>query len=285
MTEYEKFFTERKLPDASCITQLRDGDWVYTTDSVDIIKDQKIVDQDQLLEGISSHDGSACSFYASDIEELHRGSRKDSPMIAQAQEKIDMVTFGGMYEEVKTQMQKNALWTDILDYDKVSRDIVQIEIFDSCFDVEWSVNARGVEGYYLDLYIVTVQGRTNFATLKTLYESDSAYMKMAMLGASFYIEAKKWIQENKHLLDRAGYRLIFFNEDDGSIIWPQLIAPSGLDSMELKAWADKKFTAKQTRMKQMESRRITASLFRMKDLITIAQYPMVLEAKSFAEAW
>lgn len=285
MTEYEKFFTERKLPDASCITQLRDGDWVYTTDSVNIIKDQKIVDQDQLLEGISSHDGSACSFYASDIEELHRGTRKDSPMIAQAQEKIDMITFGGMYEEVKTQMQKNALWTDILDYDKVSRDIVQIEIFDSCFDVEWSVNARGVEGYYLDLYIVTVQGRTNFATLKTLYESDSAYMKMAILGASFYIEAKKWIQENKHLLDRAGYRLIFFNEDDGSIIWPQLIVPSGLDSMELKAWADKKFTAKQTRMKQMESRRITASLFRMKDLITIAQYPMVLKAKSFAEVW
>lgn len=281
MTEYEKFFTKRKLPDASCITQLRDGDWVYTTDSVDIIKDQKIVDQDQLLEGISSHDGSACSFYASDIEELHRGSRKDSPMIAQAQEKIDMITFEGMYEEVKTQMQKNALWTDILDYDKVSRDIAQIEIFDSCFDVEWSVNAGGCEGYYLDLYIVTEQGRAQFATLKTLYESDSAYMKMAILGASFYIEAKKWVQENKHLLDREGYRLIIFNEDDGCIVWPQLIAPSGLDLMGLKAWADDHFTKQRDKGKC----KISASLFRMEDLIAIAQYPMALEAKSFAEAW
>lgn len=281
MTIYEKFFTERKLPDASCITQLRDGDWVYTTDSVDIIKDQKIVDQDQLLEGISSHDGEAWSFCASDIEELHRGSSKDSPMIAQAQEKIDMVTFGDMYEEVKTQMQKNALWTDILDYDKVSRDFVQIEIFDSYFDVEWSVNAGGSEGCYLDLYIVTERGRANFATLKTLCESDSAYMKMAILGASFYIEAKKWVKENKHLLDREGYRLIFFNEDDGSMIWPQLIAPSSLDLMGLKAWADDQFTKHRDKGKC----KISASLFRMGDLIAIAQYPMALEAKSFAEAW
>jgi hypothetical protein len=283
MTEYEKFFTERKLPDTRCITQLRDGDWVYTTGSIDIIKDQKIVDQDQLLEGISSHDGEAWSFCASDIEELHRGPRKDSPMIAQAQEKIDMVTFGDMYEGVKTQMQKNALWTDILDYDKVSRDIAQIEIFDSYFDVEWSVNAGGSEGYYLDLYIVTEKGRANFATIKTLCESDSAYMKMAILGASFYIEAKKWVQENKHLLDREGYRLFFFNEDDGGIVWPQLIAPSGLDLTGLKAWADEKFTKQYNSVK--EKYNVSASLFRMGDLIAIAQYPMALEAKSFAEVW
>ena len=281
MTEYEKFFTERKLPDTSCITRLRDGDWVYTIDSVDIIKDQAIVDHDQRLEGISNHDGSACSFYASDIKELHRGPRKDTRMIAQAQEEIDMVTFGDMYKDVKARMQKNALWTDILDYDKVSRDIAQIEIFDSCFDVEWSVNAGGCEGYYLDLYIVTEQGRANFATLKTLYESDSAYMKMAVLGASFYVEAKKWVKENKHLLDREGYRLIFFNEDDGGIIWPQLIAPSGLDLVGLKEWADEQFTKQRDKGKC----KISASLFRMEDLITIAQYPMALEAKSFAEVW
>lgn len=284
MTEYEKFFTERRIPDASCITRLRDGDWVYAIGSVDIIKEQKIVAYpDQMLEGISGDDGEAMSFHASDIEELHRGPGKDTRMIAQAQEKIDKVTFENMYEDVKARMQKNALWTDILDYDHVSRDIAQIEIFDSCFDVEWSVNAGGCEGYYLDLYIVTEQGRADFATIKTLYESDSAYVKMAMLGAAFHIEAKKWVKENKHLLDREGYRLFFFNEDDGGIVWPQLIAPSGLDLTGLKAWADEKFTKQYNSVK--EKYNVSASLFRMDDLIAISQYPMVLEAKTFAEVW
>lgn len=91
------------------------------------------------------------------------------------------------------------------------------EITDTEFNVIAETEMGTNEGIYCNFYlsgnIGSEKGRFYIGCFKTLYEDDEHFIAMAQLGAKFQLAAKKWVQDNKEILNRKGYKVEFYLDD------------------------------------------------------------------------
>lgn len=274
----KNIFEERKIPAISEIPALREGYEVCVNgQTLKIIHEQRLFVTSNKFDGINDK-GETEQFCLEDIDEIWAETDEGKVLVAQKQKKIPYITYGELYKTMRDELKASALWTDILDYDHANSDIEQENITSDEFELVWPIS-DGSEGFYLDLEIEAQdRQKRRLATLKTLYESDAAYRKMAMLGAEFAIVFKKWMRENHFLCDREGYGLAIFNEDKDGRIMFRCTAPENCSGTELEAWADAEYE-KVTHHFNDSNTEISASLFRLDELVSVAHYPEKLRNK------
>jgi hypothetical protein len=271
----KNIFEERKIPAVSEIPALREGYEVCVNgQTLKIIHEQRLFVTSNKFDGINEK-GETEQFCFEDIEEIWAETDEGKVLVAQKQKKIPYITYGELYKTMRDELKASALWTDILDYDLADSGIEQENITSDEFELVWSIS-DGSEGFYLDLEIEAQdRQKRRLATLKTLYESDAAYRKMAMLGAEFAIVFKKWMRENHFLCNREGYGLAIFNESKDGRMMFRCMASENCRGTELEAWADAEF---EKWLNHMDTE-VSASLFRMDQLVSVTHYPEKLRNK------
>lgn len=271
----KNIFEERKIPAVSEIPALREGYEVCVNgQTLKIIHEQRLFVTSNKFDGINEK-GETEQFCFEDIEEIWAETDEGKVLVAQKQKKIPYITYGELYKTMRDELKASALWTDILDYDLADSGIEQENITSNEFELVWSIS-DGSEGFYLDLEIEAQdRQKRRLATLKTLYESDAAYRKMAMLGAEFAIVFKKWMRENHFLCNREGYGLAIFNESKDGRMMFRCMASENCRGTELEAWADAEF---EKWLNHMDTE-VSASLFRMDQLVSVTHYPEKLRNK------
>ena len=271
----KNIFEERKIPAVSEIPALREGYEVCVNgQTLKIIHEQRLFVTSNKFDGINEK-GETEQFCFEDIEEIWAETDEGKVLVAQKQKKIPYITYGELYKTMRDELKASALWTDILDYDLADSGIEQENITSDEFELVWSIS-DGSEGFYLDLEIEAQdRQKRRLATLKTLYESDAAYRKMAMLGAEFAIVLKKWMRENHFLCNREGYGLAIFNESKDGRMMFRCMASENCRGTELEAWADAEF---EKWLNHMDTE-VSASLFRMDQLVSVTHYPEKLRNK------
>lgn len=271
----KNIFEERKIPAVSEIPALREGYEVCVNGQIlKIIHEECLFVTSNKFDGINDK-GETEQFCFEDIEEIWAETDEGKVLVAQKQKKIPYITYGELYKTMRDELKASALWTDILDYDLADSGIEQENITSDEFELVWSIS-DGSEGFYLDLEIEAQdRQKRRLATLKTLYESDAAYRKMAMLGAEFAIVFKKWMRENHFLCNREGYGLAIFNESKDGRMMFRCMASENCRGTELEAWADAEF---EKWLNHMDTE-VSASLFRMDQLVSVTHYPEKLRNK------
>lgn len=271
----KNIFEERKIPAVSEIPALREGYEVCVNGQIlKIIHEECLFVTSNKFDGINEK-GETEQFCFEDIEEIWAETDEGKVLVAQKQKKIPYITYGKLYKTMRDELKASALWTDILDYDLADSGIEQENITSDEFELVWSIS-DGSEGFYLDLEIEAQdRQKRRLATLKTLYESDAAYRKMAMLGAEFAIVFKKWMRENHFLCNREGYGLAIFNESKDGRMMFRCMASENCRGTELEAWADAEF---EKWLNHMDTE-VSASLFRMDQLVSVTHYPEKLRNK------
>lgn len=271
----KNIFEERKIPAVSEIPALREGYEVCVNgQTLKIIHEQRLFVTSNKFDGINEK-GETEQFCFEDIEEIWAETDEGKVLVAQKQKKIPYITYGELYKTMRDELKASALWTDILDYDLADSGIEQENITSDEFELVWSIS-DGSEGFYLDLEIEAQdRQKRRLATLKTLYESDAAYRKMAMVGAEFAIVFKKWMRENHFLCNREGYGLAIFNESKDGRMMFRCMASENCRGTELEAWADAEF---EKWLNHMDTE-VSASLFRMDQLVSVTHYPEKLRNK------
>lgn len=271
----KNIFEERKIPAVSEIPALREGYEVCVNGQIlKIIHEECLFVTSNKFDGINDK-GETEQFCFEDIEEIWAETDEGKVLVAQKQKKIPYITYGELYKTMRDELKASALWTDILDYDLADSGIEQENITSDEFELVWSIS-DGSEGFYLDLEIEAQdRQKRRLATLKTLYEADAAYRKMAMLGAEFAIVFKKWMRENHFLCNREGYGLAIFNESKDGRMMFRCMASENCRGTELEAWADAEF---EKWLNHMDTE-VSASLFRMDQLVSVTHYPEKLRNK------
>ena len=96
----------------------------------------------------------------------------------------------------------------------------------SCdFDILFNLNYGSSEGIYLDVYAqgdVTEEGEDKkyyIGTCKTLHEDDSAMHTMAVLGADFICEGRRYVRDHYDDFCFTGFKVTCFkrDEEDGEL--------------------------------------------------------------------
>lgn len=129
---------------------------------------------------------------------------------------------GELFTRIVERLKERHKLPDILDYclPENVRECVPVR---SCsFDILFHLNYGGSEGIYLDVYAqgaVTEDGedkKYSLGTCKTLHEDDSAMHTMAVLGADFVCEGRRYIREHCDDFCFTGFNVTLFKCDNES---------------------------------------------------------------------
>lgn len=93
-------------------------------------------------------------------------------------------------------------------------------VMTNVFEIRFQLNYGGSEGIYLDVYAsgcVTdenKEGHYRIGVCKTLHEDDSAMHTMAVLGADFVCEGRRYIAEHTDDLRFLGFKVSFYRKSE-----------------------------------------------------------------------
>lgn len=127
---------------------------------------------------------------------------------------------GELFTRILEQLQEQHKVPAILDYYLPQNVWEYVPVRSSNFDILFHLNYGGSEGIYLDVYAqgaVTEDDedkKYHLGTCKTLHEDDSAMHTMAVLGADFICEGRRYIRDHSDDFCFTGFQVTFFKRDE-----------------------------------------------------------------------
>lgn len=132
---------------------------------------------------------------------------------------------GDLFIRIVERLKEQHKLPDILDYSLPVTDRNCVPVMTDEFDILFHLNYGGSEGIYLDIYAygaVTEEDENkkySLGTCKTLHEDDSAMHTMAVLGADFVCEGRRYVREHSDDLRFTGFKVTLFKrkEENGEL--------------------------------------------------------------------
>lgn len=132
------------------------------------------------------------------------------------------INTGELFVKILEQLQEQHKVPAILDYYLPENVRECVPVMTDEFDILFHLNYGGSEGIYLDIYAygaVTEEDENkkySLGTCKTLHEDDSAMHTMAVLGADFVCEGRRYVREHSDDLRFTGFQVTLFKRDTES---------------------------------------------------------------------